>query len=616
MIMQIINFRKVMFELVIVFVIDNYGEFTNGTTVTAKRSKERLEARGHTVRLVSAGELTGDEYYRLKKRFIPIVSQVSKKQSVYFAKYDKELMMKAYEGADIIHFFLPFQLTHKGIMLAKKMEIPCTAAFHSQPENITYGMGLGKFGRPIASLLYQKFKNSVYRHVSRVHCPSTFIVNEMKHNGYKNDFHVISNGISEIFSPSKVNKDESRRQILSIGRYAFEKKQDVVIKAVSLSKYKQEIKLVLAGAGPREKSLKRLANKLNVETEFGFLDQSALLNKIHSSTLYIHAAEAEIEGISCLEAISCGVVPIIAKAKKSAATQFVIDERSVFPAGKPKALAKQIDYWLDNEEARNQMSIKYAEHAKKYNIEHSIDLLEEMFTSEISDYKREQIAKTKSGKKIKKSITFPYQKRALSFLVYYFIAFPFLWIYLILIRGVQIINRKELTKIKGGAVIISNHVHPLDSAMSGLASFPKKPVFTGIRENFKLPVAGYFVTVLGTVPVPETVEEMKVFFLELKKQAQKGRFIHFFPEGELIKYDNELRPFKKGAFNVAEEASVPIVPIGISFLEKKGIFPLLAPNRVVLTVGEAIYPDMFKLKKDSILALNYAAFESMNGLIH
>lgn len=37
--------------MIIVYVIDNYGEFSNGTTVTAKRSKEKLEAKGHTVRI-------------------------------------------------------------------------------------------------------------------------------------------------------------------------------------------------------------------------------------------------------------------------------------------------------------------------------------------------------------------------------------------------------------------------------------------------------------------------------------------------------------------------------------------------------------------------------------
>lgn len=602
--------------MVIVFVIDNFGEFTNGTTITAKRTKEQLERRGHSVRVVSAGDNEGIEFYRLKKRHIPIVSWASKKQNMYFAKPNHDIMKAAFTGADIVHFFMPFRVSKVGLRLAKKMDIPVTAAFHSQPENITYGMGLGRWGKPIAWGLYQVFKNDFYAHITHVHCPTTFIANEMRKQGYRNECHVISNGISDIFYPRMQTKSSDEFQILSIGRYALEKKQDVLLKAVSLSKYKERINVILAGKGPREKKLKRLAASLDLNCEFGFFNQDQLLEIIHNSDLYVHAAEAEIEGIACLEAIACGIVPIIAKSKKSATSQFALDERSIFPCGKPKELAKRIDYWLSLPEERRRMGFEYATNSHHYQLNHSIDLFEEMMKLAMDEHKRELVARSKNGKTIRKKIAQPIWKRMLSFLVYFLIAVPVLWVYIILFRGVRIKNRKRLTKLKSGAVLVSNHVHTLDSAMNGIAAFPKKPVFTGISANFKLPVAGLLVSILGTVPVPETLDEMKVFFLELVRQARRGRFVHFFPEGELVKYDESIRPFKRGAFQIAEEARVPVVPIGISFHEKKSIFPLFSPNKVILNIGEPIYPDIFKLKKESIQSLHEATWESMVDLIH
>ena len=50
--------------MIIVYVIDSYGEFSNGTTITAKRSKEHL---GYTVRVVSTAESTEEGFYQLKK---------------------------------------------------------------------------------------------------------------------------------------------------------------------------------------------------------------------------------------------------------------------------------------------------------------------------------------------------------------------------------------------------------------------------------------------------------------------------------------------------------------------------------------------------------------------
>ncbi len=603
------------YHMIIVFVIDNYGELSNGTTMTAKRTKEMLEKRGHTVRIVSAGPIIGEGYYQLKKRWIPIVSEVSAKQHMYFAKFDRKVMEKAFEGADIVHFFLPFSVSIKGIKLAKKMGIPATAAFHTQPENVTWGIGVGPAGTLLADCIYYRFRRRMYRRVSRVHCPTEFIAGELKRHNYRNILHVISNGIGPAFHLEETEKSKGKFEILSIGRYAPEKRQEIILKAIFVSGHKNDIHLTLAGTGPKENKLRKIARKLDIDTTFDFYSTSDLIKVIHKSDLYVHAAEAEIEGISCLEAFASGVTPVIATAKKSATAQFALDDRSLFKGGNYKELAKKIDYWIENPDELEKADHLYAESAEKYNLQLSCDLFEEMLKQAVEDKIRENAASTEAGRKISKRVKFSPLKKVLSAAFYYLIAVPLLSIYIYFVRGVRIRNRRQLRKIKGGAVLISNHVHTLDSAMNGIAAFPRKPVFTGLRANFELPVAGFFVNILGTVPVPETYDETKIFFYELTKQLRKGKLVHFFPEGELIKYDTDLRPFKKGAFHIAEEAEVPIVPIGISFHEKTSIFPLLSPNKVVLTVGDPIYPDAFKRKREAIDSLFEESQDAMEKLI-
>jgi len=99
----------------------------------------------------------------------------------------------------------------------------------------------------------------------------------------------------------------------------------------------------------------------------------------------VHTADAEIEAISCIEAFTTGLVPIIANSNKSATTQFALDERSLFKAGNSEDLAKKIDYWLENEQERKNMEKIYAEQAEKYRIENSIEKIEEMFKEEIDE---------------------------------------------------------------------------------------------------------------------------------------------------------------------------------------------------------------------------------------
>ncbi|MGI6360293.1 MAG: glycosyltransferase [Acholeplasmatales bacterium] len=598
----------------IVYVVDSYGEFSNGTTMTAKRSKEKLEALGHEVSIVSTYNTNEKGYYRLKKRYIPIVTHFADKQKMIFAAPDKKVYEEAFKDADVVHLFMPFKASKVARKVAKKMNIPVTGAFHTQPEHISYGMGLGRFGRPIAWLVYRWFKLSFFNKVKHIHCPTKFIANELKRQNYKKNItHVITNGINESFftNPTRVyEKDEYT--LLTIGRYSSEKRQKTLLKAIAHSKYRNRIKVILAGQGPEEKRLKSLAKKLKLKAEFNFYSTKDLIKTIENADLYIHPAEAEIEGISALEAIASGLVPIVADSRISATKQFTLDERSLFKVRDHKELAKKIDYWLDNPDEREAMSSKYQDHIKNYNIDTAVSLLEEMFKEAVIDYAKEQVTKSsKENKKYKKRISAPRLKRAISSIIYYGLAIPVFTFYFLLIRRVKIKGRKNLKNLDG-AVIISNHVHSLDSVMGGVLSFPRKPIFTSMQDNFKHPVYGRLVNILGATPTPKTMDETKIFFTELKKHAAKGRLIYFFPEGELISGYRDLREFKKGAFKLAEEAKVPIVPVRISFAKKQKA--RFFKERITVNIGKPIYPNIFLLKRDSIEDLYNKAFDEMSNL--
>jgi 1,2-diacylglycerol 3-alpha-glucosyltransferase len=169
---------------------------------------------------------------------------------------------------------------------------------------------------------------------------------------------------------------------------------------------------------------------------------------------------------------------------------------------------------------------------------------------------------------------------------------------------------------RGGAITIANHVHILDSAMAGLASYPKKPIFTTIPENFRLPLAGLLVNSLGSVPIPQTPTENRIFFYEMSKFLRRGRFIHFFPEGELVKGDTVIRPFKRGAFQLAVNAQVPIIPMGISIRKSKWLLGrAFGLRRITVNVGEPLRPDSGLVERDAVNGLHDKAFAAMQELI-
>jgi glycosyltransferase involved in cell wall biosynthesis len=375
--------------LTIVFVIDIYDSGRNGTSATARRSAEYLRRRGHIVRVVSTGRAEADKYV-LAEKTIPLVSHIAGKQSFIFAEPDRAVLREAFSGADIIHFFLPLPLEIEALKIAREMGIPCCSAFHLQPENITYNIykhGNGYLARQV----YRYFNTCFYKDFSHIHCPSQFIAGQLSKNRYRAKLHVISNGIPEAFRPadSPRQKTDDYFHILSIGRLAPEKRHDLLIEGVCRSKYNPRIQLHFAGDGPLKKSLVRMSRCLRNPPIFGYYRQAQLIELMHHCQLYIHPSDVEIEAIACLEAIACGLVPLISNSPKSATPQFALCPQSLFRSGSAADLAEKLDFWIENEELRRLMGPCYAQSARRYSIENSIDALEDMFREVIEDEKAE-----------------------------------------------------------------------------------------------------------------------------------------------------------------------------------------------------------------------------------
>ena len=370
----------------ILLVIDQFDDANNGTTISAKRFAEMLKKHGNDVRVVSTGEEAEGKYI-VREWKVPLFDKIIKDQGMTFARPDKTTLESAMRDVDVAHFLMPFRLSIEGLKVARQLGVPHTAAFHVQPENITYTIGMGKWAG-VNTAIYRGFKTIFYNHFTHIHCPSNFIANELRENGYTAKLHVISNGVDEDFVYRKLPKApefEGKKLVLMVGRLSNEKRQDVLMEAVSKSRYADKIQLILAGQGPKQHAYEQLGAKLANPPIMRFYTKSELMDIMAMSDLYVHAADAEIEAISCMEAFCSGLVPIIANSQKSATPQFALDDRSLFAAGDSDDLAAKMDYWFDHEEERREMERAYSEHGKQYNLSNCVHQIEEMFGEAIEE---------------------------------------------------------------------------------------------------------------------------------------------------------------------------------------------------------------------------------------
>lgn len=133
--------------MIITIVCDVLGEENNGTTIAAMNLIRHLKKQGHTVRVLCADEnRKGEENFYVVKtlNFGKLLNAYVKKVGVSLAKPDTEIIKSALDGADHVHIMAPLALGIASAKIAKQMNLPITAGFHMQAENLTCYLKLNK----------------------------------------------------------------------------------------------------------------------------------------------------------------------------------------------------------------------------------------------------------------------------------------------------------------------------------------------------------------------------------------------------------------------------------------------------------------------------------------
>jgi len=113
-------------------------------------------------------------------------------------------------------------------------------------------------------------------------------------------------------------------------------------------------------------------------------------------------------------------------------------------------------------------------------------------------------------------------------------------------------------------VIVSNHFSYLDIPVLGLIPFDI--VFIGKSSLSKIPLLGYMFRNLHISVNRNSLKSRGASILKAKDAFNEGSSVVFFPEGGI----SSARPpamarFKDGAFKVALDKQIPIIPITLSY---------------------------------------------------
>lgn len=223
---------------------------------------------------------------------------------------------------------------------------------------------------------------------------------------------------------------------------------------------------------------------------------------------------------------------------------------------------------------------------------------------------------------------YPYYSNSLSFKIQHFAAYFLVYVPLMLKnvfvyglriegRGVVRCNRKQF---KNGVMAVCNHCYRYDGAALALALRWHWLWIPMLKDHF-MGKDYWYLRYFGGIPVPEDASALKKFNMAFDEIHERKGWFLYFPEGRNWMYYKPLKPFHKGAFTMAYRYDIPVLPMAITYRERRGLYRLFAPQSVPLMtvrIADPIFPDTSKSRKEEVIRLleeSHAAVCRLAGIV-
>lgn len=132
------------------------------------------------------------------------------------------------------------------------------------------------------------------------------------------------------------------------------------------------------------------------------------------------------------------------------------------------------------------------------------------------------------------------------------------------------IDRQQKMEKGKSYMLIANHTSMTD-IMLMLKASPNPFVFVGKKELVKIPVFGFFYKRVCIMVDRNSAGSRTAVYKRAQKRLHQGLSVCIFPEGGVPDEDILLDKFKDGAFRLAIQHQIPIVPM--VFYDNKRRFP-------------------------------------------
>ncbi len=131
---------------------------------------------------------------------------------------------------------------------------------------------------------------------------------------------------------------------------------------------------------------------------------------------------------------------------------------------------------------------------------------------------------------------------------------------------------------RAGVMFMQNHVSVYDGY---IACHAIRVPLSGLENetHLKLPGYGWMMRLANAVPVGKGQGRFVRIAEQIRERVSRGISVLTFPEGHRTS-DGKVQPFKRGVFQIARDAGIPVVPLAV-----RGMFEVLPKGRFLVRPG-------------------------------
>ena len=278
---------------------------------------------------------------------------------------------------DLVHVHTPFVAHYAGIRYARLNGIPCVATCHMHLEEYLH-FYMPLMPRRLARMLARSFTRSQARRLDAVIAPSAPMRDVLERYRVRTRVRVVPTGLSpdrftrgdgERFR-ARLGLDAVRPLLLHVGRVAHEKNIAFLIRCFAqVRRAAPDAVFAIAGEGPAERILKRLAGRLGIEDAIrftGYLDRKqSLLDCYAAADVFMFASRAETQGLVLLEAMAQGVA-IVSTAALGTRSILKQESGAIIAPERAEEFAAAVVRVLKSADLRREMAAQSRSYARSW----------------------------------------------------------------------------------------------------------------------------------------------------------------------------------------------------------------------------------------------------------